>query len=295
MKKFVNFILGFLSVILLLVLTLSLTIQKEFKSETIKQALYDTDFSFITASLEDDTKQIIDILEVALTYMDIPDNIVDKLLNTPGTKNFVGVYISNTIDYFLNHQNTPLTKEDLKNLIKDNLDTIQSELPSQDKEYLEKYENNIYTYIDNNEKDILSLFPEPKDIFKNVDLNTITITDNLTLGTIVKILNLITSANFLIITSLLTLLLLSIITILNLKSSKYLKIIANTFFTYFIIIFILTIGILFIKYLLTDISTLKIFIDNIIKYFSIGLGISLLLSIILRIISKKVTPKTKQK
>ncbi len=294
MKKLGNFILGFLSVILLLVLTLSLVIKKEFSRDTIKEALRDTDFSFIKESLGEDTEEIIDAIEEILTYVDIPDNIVDKLLNSEGTKNFVGVYISNTVDYFLdNKNNVPLTGEDLKNLIKDNLDIIQSELPSKDKEYLEEYESNIYKYIDENEEDIISLFPEPKEIFSEVDLDTVKLNDQITLGDIVKGLSLITSMNFIIILSLVIVLLLGIIVLLNIKSKKYLKVIANTLFTYFILVLILTIIVIIAKYILTDIPTLNVFIKNMITYFMISLFSSLILSIILENIYKKV--KSKQK
>lgn len=295
MKKFRNFILGFLSVILLLILTLSLVIRKEVNRDTIKEALRDTDFSFIKENLGEDTEEIIDVIEEVLTYVDIPDNIVDKLLNSEGTKNFVSVYISNTIDYFLdNKNNVPLTGADLKNLIKDNLDIIQSELPSKNKEYLEEYESNIYKYIDENEEDIISLFPEPKEIFSEVDLDTIEINEYLTLGDIVKGLALVTNMNFIIIISLVTVLLLGIIILLNIKTKKYLGIIANTFFTYFVLILIMGVVVLLAKYILTDIPTLKVFIDNIIKYFAISLVSSLVLSIILKVVYANVKNAAKK-
>ena len=294
MKKLGNFILGFLSVILLLVLTLSLVIKKEVNRDTIKEALRDTDFSFIKESLGEDTEEIIDAIEEILTYVDIPDNIVDKLLNSEGTKNFVGVYISNTIDYFLdNKNNVPLTGEDLKNLIKDNLDIIQSELPSKNKEYLEEYESNIYKYIDENEEDIISLFPEPKEIFSEVDLDTVKLNDQITLGDIVKGLSLVTSTNFIIILSLVIVLLLGIIVLLNIKTKNYLRVIANTFFTYFILVLILIIIVFIAKYILTDIPTLNVFIKNMITYFTISLVSSLVLSIILRVVYNKVKHKQK--
>ena len=294
MKKLGNFILGFLSVILLLVLTLSLIIKKEVNRDTIKEALRDTDFSFIKESLGEDTEEIIDAIEEILTYVDIPDNIVDKLLNSEGTKNFVGVYISNTIDYFLdNKNNVPLTGEDLKNLIKDNLDIIQSELPSKNKEYLEEYESNIYKYIDENEEDIISLFPEPKEIFSEVDLDTVKLNDQITLGDIVKGLSLVTSTNFIIILSLVIVLLLGIIVLLNIKTKNYLRVIANTFFTYFILVLILIIIVFIAKYILTDIPTLNVFIKNMITYFTISLVSSLVLSIILRVVYNKVKHKQK--
>ena len=294
MKKLGNFILGFLSVILLLVLTLSLVIKKEVNRDTIKEALRDTDFSFIKESLGEDTEEIIDAIEEILTYVDIPDNIVDKLLNSEGTKNFVGVYISNMIDYFLdNKNNVPLTGEDLKNLIKDNLDIIQSELPSKNKEYLEEYESNIYKYIDENEEDIISLFPEPKEIFSEVDLDTVKLNDQITLGDIVKGLSLVTSTNFIIILSLVIVLLLGIIVLLNIKTKNYLRVIANTFFTYFILVLILIIIVFIAKYILTDIPTLNVFIKNMITYFTISLVSSLVLSIILRVVYNKVKHKQK--
>lgn len=294
MKKLGNFILGFLSVILLLALTLSLIIKKEVNRDTIKEALKDTDFSFIKESLGEDTEEIIDAIEEILTYVNIPDNILDKLLNSEGTKNFVGVYISNTIDYFLdNKNNVPLTGEDLKNLIKDNLDIIQSELPSKNKEYLEEYENNIYKYIEENEEDIISLFPEPKEIFSEVYLNTIKLNDYITLGDVVKVLSLVTNMNFIIILSLVIVLLLGIITLLNIKTKKYLKIIANTLFTYFILVLIMIIIVIIAKYILTDIPTLNVFINNMITYFMISLFSSLVLSIILETIYNKVKPQKK--
>ena len=293
MKKVGNFILGLGSVILLVVLTLALIVKQEFKPETIKEALVDTDFSFILDSMDEEDKEILEGVEEALTYIGIPDKIVDKLLNSSGTKNFVGVYISNTVDYFLDNDNsTPLTGKDLEDLIKSNLDIIQSGLPSKDKEFLEEYENNIYKFIRENEKDILSFFPEPKEVFKDVDLNEIELSNNVTLKDVTSFISFFTGLPFILTLAGSIILLLGIIVLINLKTKKYLPVIANTFFTYFILVLVMQGAIyLVLKGLGSEFPTLNVFINNMTNYLWVGIGVSLVLSIILRVVYVNVKNK----
>ncbi len=293
MKKVGNFILGLGSVILLVVLTLALIVKQEFKPETIKEALVDTDFSFILDSMDEEDKEILEGVEEALTYIGIPDKIVDKLLNSSGTKNFVGVYISNTVDYFLDNDNsTPLTGKDLEDLIKSNLDIIQSGLPSKDKEFLEEYENNIYKFIRENEKDILSFFPEPKEVFKDVDLNEIELSNNVTLKDVTSFISFFTGLPFVLTLAGSIILLLGIIVLINLKTKKYLPVIANTFFTYFILVLVMQGAIyLVLKGLGSEFPTLNVFINNMTNYLWVGIGVSLVLSIILRVVYVNVKNK----
>lgn len=289
MKKILNFLLGFISFIILLILTICLTIKYEFNTETIKKTLVNTDLSFILDSMDEQDKEVLDAIEDALTYMNIPSNISKKLLNSPGTKNFVGIYLSNTVDYLLdNNKNIPLTSNDIKELIKSNLDIIQSELPTQDKNFLEKYENDLYKFIDKNSQEILTFFPTPKEILKDFDSDSIIIYNNLTLKDLTNYISFFTSNNFLIALGIGLILILTIIITINLKTKKYLPIIANTLFIYFLIIGILQIIIyISLNYLTNDIPILYEFIKNITNYLWFSLLISLIISIITRIIYNK--------
>ena len=297
MKKFLNFLLGLLSFLILLALTFAITIKKEFKPETLKKTLVNTDFSFILDDMDEEDKEILEAVEEALTYMKIPSNISKKLLNSPGTKNFIGIYLSNTVDYLLDDsKNIPLTGNDIKELFKSNLDIIQSELPSQDKKFLEKYENEMYEYIDKNGKEILAFFPEPKEILKDFDTESITIYNNITLKDLTNFITFITSNNFITALSISLGLIFIIIIAINLKNQKYLPVIANTLFTYFIFIGIVLILIyLGLNYIVNDIPILYEFIKNTLNYFWIGLITSLIISIIFRIIYSTLKRKHSNK
>ena len=227
--------------------------------------------------------------------MGIPKNAIEEVLNSKGTKNFISTYIANTVDYLFQKQDEeiPLTKEDLVNLLKSNIDIIQSELPEEEKSYLNNYEEKLYNYIEENDEEILKFFPTPKEILNKVDQEQITIIKNFNLKDLTTFISTIINNKTIYIIIFSLIILEIILIIMNYKKALWSKYLFLTSIIYsFIMIFIEIIISTIIK---TDIlnkakganTIINYLLNAICKYVWVGILIAIFVSIISYIIYKR--------
>ncbi len=239
LKTFLAFILSIICICLLIGFTACYTISHYVSGETIKKMITDNDFSTVLNDLYQENEEILEGTKQVFEALNIPSDAIEQVINSDATKNFIGIYASNTVDaLFGNEEEKVLTKEDLKSLIKDNLDIIQQQMPSEEKEFLENYENIAYDYIDEHGDEIISYFPTPKEIFGEVDQSKIKVYNDISLKQVIDFINLITSLKFLIIYSLIILFVLLLIYLLK-RKVRWARYYTGVFTTYsFIMIFV---------------------------------------------------------
>ena len=200
LKTFIAIILAILTIILMFGFTNCYTIKHYINSDVIKKTITDNDFSDVINDALNENTEIMDNTKKVFEALNIPDDAVTQVINSPATKNFIGVYLASSVDAVLgSEEEKNITKDDLKSLIKDNLDIIQKEMPNEEKEFLESYENTAYDYIDEHGEEIISYFPTPKEIVSKINQDEIKINDNLSLKDAIKYLNFITDTKLLII------------------------------------------------------------------------------------------------
>lgn len=200
LKTFIAIILAILTIILMFGFTTCYTIKHYINSDVIKKTITDNDFSDVINDALNENTEIMDNTKKVFEALNIPDDAVTQVINSPATKNFIGVYLASSVDAVLgSEEEKNITKDDLKSLIKDNLDIIQKEMPNEEKEFLESYENTAYDYIDEHGEEIISYFPTPKEIVSKINQDEIKINDNLSLKDAIKYLNFITDTKLLII------------------------------------------------------------------------------------------------
>ena len=198
LKTFGAFLLSIICIIALFAFTACFTIGHYLNGDTIKQLITNNDFSTVLNDLYQDNEEILDDTKEVFKALNIPEDAIEQVINSDATKNFIGIYASNTVDaLFGEEEEKVLTKDDLKALIKDNLDIIQQQMPSEEREFLESYENQAYDYIDLYGDEIISYFPTPKEIMGNVDQSQIVLYENVSLKDVIDFINLITSVKFL--------------------------------------------------------------------------------------------------
>ncbi len=218
LKTFLAIILSILALVGLIGLTGCYTLKHYLNSDVIKKTITDTDFSKVLDNVYEENKELLDKTKEVFEVFNIPENAISEVINSDATKNFIGIYAANSVGVLLgDEEQKTLTKEDLKSLIKDNLDIVQRNMPTEEKEFLENYENKAYEYLDMHGDEIISYFPDPKEILKDVDQNEIKIYQNISLKDVLAFINFISNSTFLIIYALGILLILLLIYLLKRK------------------------------------------------------------------------------
>lgn len=232
LKTFLAIILSIIALVDLIGFTACYTLKHYLNSETIKKTITDNDFSQVLDNVYEENKELLDKTKEVFEVFNIPENAISEVINSDATKNFLGIYAANSVSALLGEEEQkPLTKEDLKSLIKDNLDIVQRNMPNEEKEFLESYENKAYEYLDIHGDEIISYFPEPQEILKNVDQDEIKIYQDISLKDVLFFINFISNSTFLIIYALSILLILLLIYLLKRKIrwSKYFTFIFTTY------------------------------------------------------------------
>ena len=141
-KTFLAIILAILALVGLIGLTGCYTLKHYLNSDVIKKTITDNDFSKVLDNVYEENKELLDKTKEIFRVFNIPENAISEVINSDATKNFIGIYAANSVGALLGEEEQKaLTKEDLKSLIKDNLDIVQRNMPSEEKEFLENYEN----------------------------------------------------------------------------------------------------------------------------------------------------------
>lgn len=288
MKKFLNIILSLIIIILLtIILTLSTLLKSQISHNNISKIVNKIDIQELINNVSTQDTDILSGIKETLNDIGIPENFVEKALNTEPTKNFVSTYLNNTVEYYLNNKENNITITDIKDLVKSNLVILEDDLPVQNQQYLKQFEQNIYDYIDNNQEEILNNFPSPKKLLENVDLSQVKIQENISLQDMFQGISFFISNNFIMILSFVIIIFLTILILLNRHNFKWAKIIGINSLIYCLLIFILQLSISFALNMVDiDNDIIKLIFQSLKNNLLIYIISSLIISIILLVISK---------
>ena len=288
MKKFLNIILSLIIIILLtIILTLSTLLKSQISHNNISKIVNKIDIQELINNVSTQDTDILSGIKETLNDIGIPENFVEKALNTEPTKNFVSTYLNNTVEYYLNNKENNITITDIKDLVKSNLVILEDDLPVQNQQYLKQFEQNIYDYIDNNQEEILNNFPSPKKLLENVDLSQVKIQENISLQDMFQGISFFISNNFIMILSFVIIIFLTILILLNRHNFKWAKIIGINSLIYCLLIFILQLSISFaLNMVYIDNDIIKLIFQSLKNNLLIYIISSLIISIILLVISK---------
>lgn len=206
MKKFWAFLKTFLSIILvvicligLFIFTGSYVLKRELSEDVIQNAIVDNDFSVFLDDVMKNNQELVETSEEIFKALSMPEDSITRVINSDATKKFIGAYVSNTIDTIFSNDSKELsiTIDDFKNLFKENIDILQSELPENEREFLESYEEKGYEYIDEHQDELLKMLPQPKDVIEKLDLTNVKINDKYNLNDLISFISFIRSTKFL--------------------------------------------------------------------------------------------------
>ena len=224
LKTFINVIIIFFITVLMCVLTAILIIRKQLTKEAITDLVMKNDTRVITEALENNSNPIISQTEKILKQVGFPEDTISDLINSDGTKNFLSIYASNSINYLLKLDNEiPITTEDLKDLVDSNIDVLSSKLDGEEKVLFDEYSGSFYQYIDKHSNELIQFFPTAKDLLEQVKQDEVFVYKNITLKQVLDVLKMINRPKLLY-TIIFGIMFLSIMLIaLNWKTRKWLK------------------------------------------------------------------------
>ena len=224
LKTFINVIIIFFITVLMCVLTAILIIRKQLTKDAITELVMKNDTRVITEALENNSNPIISQTEKILKQVGFPEDTIADLINSDGTKNFLSIYASNSINYLLKLDNEiPITTEDLKDLVDSNIDVLSSKLDGEEKVLFDEYSGSFYQYIDKHSNELIQFFPTAKDLLEQVKQDEVFVYKNITLKQVLDVLKMINRPKLLY-TIIFGIMFLSIMLIaLNWKTRKWLK------------------------------------------------------------------------
>ncbi len=224
MKKIISILLSLLIMVDILAFTFVRVAKKEFRPTYIRKIVTKIEVDEGLGKQIMDKISFTDIIKEALGFLGISDKTFDKIANSEGTKDFIGIYVANATSYLLgSDEEIPITKEDIKNLINKNVPIIKEEMPSWGKDFIEKNKESVDKYIDKHGDDIISLLPKAKDLMHDVKQEEIIVYKSLTLKDVTNVIVTVTNpqTSYLLIGG--AVILLMILIILNLKAKKWAK------------------------------------------------------------------------
>ncbi len=195
--KVINIILINICLFLLIGLTLSVVMRNFLNQKNIYDTIKNNDMSFFLNDLNEDKQLLLDEIKETFKILGLKDNTIEEVLNSDGTKNFISIYLSNTLNYFFkNEKEIPIKKEDLKNLIQSNMSIIESNLSQKEKDYINKYEQQLYNYIDEHADEIIGFFPMPEQLLNQVNQQEVMLNSNVSLQDVTKTISTLISLQF---------------------------------------------------------------------------------------------------
>jgi len=232
-ETILSFSLGLLITILFLLLTLSWLVKSNLQEERITKYLQDNDLSFI---LKNPNGQENDLVEDTRNYflkLGIPENIIENVLNSEVTKEFIGKYTTTLLNYLIYKEDKIIiTTEDIETLAEENFPVIEEALKVQGLSFTSALEAEIRQKIAEYSDDIMSFFPTANLILNKLEGNHIIVYKNITLENVTSFLNLVTSKKWLIIISSLTLVSVLILSLWHFRKKQFLKCLQMICFSY---------------------------------------------------------------
>lgn len=278
LKLLFNTLLVILCLCSLTFLSVTSILKSSVSEETIKETIKNNDLTFIIEMLNDDDREIIDMVKEVLITVGVPEDTMDEVLNSEGTKEFVGTYTSNIIHYLLTDEDKPITKGDIKKLISSNLDVIEEKIGNN--EIYDILKGVILEYVDQNGDNLAKKFPSPKVFVKELNIEN----SSKELKEIVDIVGILTDSKTINFSIIVSIILIVLLIILNIKKRNWAKLLMIISTLYTFLILIIKLGLTGIKEMYRE-EIFSGFINYIVKILQTNLWIYIICAIGVFIVS----------
>lgn len=115
-------------------------------------------------------KKIFDSVYTSANEMGVSSSDIDKFINSDATKEFMGSYMETITNYLATGEETTITKEDLKKLTDYSVDDLLSKA---EQKIDDDTKNKIISIIDEQADEIINDLPRPSEVVNDIDPNTL--------------------------------------------------------------------------------------------------------------------------
>ena len=164
-KDILVFVLSFTLLILMFVYSLVLSLSNFLTVDNITKSLKESDFTAFYKDSNGNETEIISSFRILLENTGVPTSAIDEVVNSEETKEFIGQYVSNSIEASINEtEQKPLEEQDVVELVRGNMEIITKDLEEEGIEVSEEIQNEILTLTYENAHILTENMPTGEEI-----------------------------------------------------------------------------------------------------------------------------------
>ncbi len=290
----------FLSIIILsasIFLTISFLLKWNLRESEIVSNIENNDLSFLLQDRYGKEPVFIEEMREFLEFLSIPSDTIDSVLNSKATKNFIGKYTYDVLNYIIYQEDkASITKDDLIQLATDNFYVIDAKLQENHKSFSEKDKQKIVNFIHEYAGEVMNFFPTANVFLKKMEEGNIIVYQNITLKDVTGLLKMFMSTTYICVALSVLLISAFCLVCLHFHSKKYILYLKNTILVYiFLFVFVeIMIGTIGKDFLMNQWESANTFINYFMNALSKNIWFLLILATIFLIILT-VIQKVEQK
>lgn len=292
-RKISSVFLVLCSLILAIFLTFFALLRWNLQEESIVSYIKGSDLSFVLDATTGARAEFLEKVEEYFLAINVPEDTLEKVLNSDSTKEFVGKYLASAVNYLVyQKEEEVITSQDVENLVTENIPVIEEALKSAGLDLSEEEKAKILDYTKEYADDVAYFFPTASEILKDVSLDSTRI-GNISLTSFFEGIKIITSTSFLLLMLGILFFLLLILWLINKgKRSTYFKVYFFLYALLFIFVEII-LGTIVKDFLMSNIQVADTFINYMINEISKSLWIFILCSLVLSFICSRIKKERK--
>ena len=239
-KKIVSI---FLSIIILwssIFLTIAFLLKWNLRKSEIVSNIENNNLSFLLQDRYGKEPVFIEEMRDFLELASIPPDTIDSVLNSQATKNFIGKYTYDVLNYMIYQEDkASITKDDLIHLATDNFYVIDAKLKENHRSFTEKDKQKIVAFINEYAGEVMNFFPTANSFLKKMEEGNIVVYQNITLKDVTTSLKIFLSTTNICIALSILLIGAFLLVFMHFNSKKYICYLKNTILVYiFLFVFI---------------------------------------------------------
>lgn len=294
-KKIISWLLLISIIISSIFLTFILELKWNLQEQRIVSYLKKTDLTFILKTNDGEETDLLKNVKDYLALINIPEETIEKVLNSDVTKEFAGNYLKGILNSLIYQEKEfSITSNDLKELVDKNMPIIEETLKNKGKVLSEEEKKSIYNYVDEYSTEILDFFPVANKIITKLFEENVMITKDLSLENLTLIIRKLINPYITIVTIIITLLLVFALWLINKnKRCYYFKIL---FFIYALILIIVEIllGTIIKEKLMLELTSAASFINFLVNELSKNLWLLIIVTVLISFILSKIEKRGKE-
>lgn len=239
-KKILSIFLSMMILSASIFLTIAFLLKWNLRKSEIISNIENNDLSFLLQDRYGKEPVFIEEMRNFLELVSIPSDTIDSVLNSQATKNFIGKYTYDILNYMIyQEEQASITKDDLIRLATDNFYVIDAKLQENHKSFSEKEKQKIIAFINEYGGEVMSFFPTANVFLKKMEEGNIIVYQNITLKDVTSSLKIFLSTTNICIALSILLICAFLLVFLHFNSKKYIVYLKNTILIYiFLFVFV---------------------------------------------------------